>query len=324
MPDGSTSPSPTTRSMSENWPTCAGERAQPAPPTRSGSAHALGRRTRETLGRSSMPRSMSRKGVGHLLVDHPHHLLGGHAVGGERGHEGAGAGAHVDVELVDRAVDRQQVEARAGRRSRRRAPVNPPPPSTSAVLERRRPPPLRGSRSASRLCPRPRVELDDLAHPPGIVRRPVHATISPLPAARSPLLAVALVRRSRALLAPCAPRGARPDAAGRPRPSLERAMRQAPARGRARCVRDLDTGGTLFAIRPDTLRVPASVEKLYTTSTALLRFGPARPHPHRGARRRGARAPTAPATATSTCGAAATRPSAAPSSSAPPTARAPA
>ncbi len=39
-------------------------------------------------------------------------------------------------------------------------------------------------------------------------------------------------------------------------------------------VRDLDTKRTLFASRPDVARPPASVEKLYTTSTALLRFGP--------------------------------------------------
>ncbi|MDP9401048.1 MAG: D-alanyl-D-alanine carboxypeptidase, partial [Actinomycetota bacterium] len=38
-------------------------------------------------------------------------------------------------------------------------------------------------------------------------------------------------------------------------------------------VRDLATGETLFASRPDVPRLPASVEKLYTTSTALLRDG---------------------------------------------------
>ena len=53
---------------------------------------------------------MSRNGVGDLVVDHPHHLLGRDAVGGQRGDERAGARADVDVELVDRAVDRQQVE----------------------------------------------------------------------------------------------------------------------------------------------------------------------------------------------------------------------
>jgi D-alanyl-D-alanine carboxypeptidase/D-alanyl-D-alanine-endopeptidase (penicillin-binding protein 4) len=40
-------------------------------------------------------------------------------------------------------------------------------------------------------------------------------------------------------------------------------------------VVDLDTGRTLFAASARVGRLPASVEKLYTTSTALLRFGPA-------------------------------------------------
>jgi serine-type D-Ala-D-Ala carboxypeptidase/endopeptidase (penicillin-binding protein 4) len=40
-------------------------------------------------------------------------------------------------------------------------------------------------------------------------------------------------------------------------------------------VVDLDTGHALFASRSDTPRVPASVEKLYTSATALVRFGPA-------------------------------------------------
>jgi D-alanyl-D-alanine carboxypeptidase/D-alanyl-D-alanine-endopeptidase (penicillin-binding protein 4) len=38
-------------------------------------------------------------------------------------------------------------------------------------------------------------------------------------------------------------------------------------------VRDLDTGTALYARKEDVARPPASVEKLYTTSTALLRFG---------------------------------------------------
>lgn len=39
-------------------------------------------------------------------------------------------------------------------------------------------------------------------------------------------------------------------------------------------VVDLTTGQSLFAASPDVPRLPASVQKLYTTSTALLRFGP--------------------------------------------------
>src|SRR4051794_27053685 len=54
---------------------------------------------------------------------------------------------------------------------------------------------------------------------------------------------------------------------------LAREMRLAGARGGA-YVEDLDAGRTLFAAREDVARPPASVEKLYTTSTALLRLGP--------------------------------------------------
>ena len=39
-------------------------------------------------------------------------------------------------------------------------------------------------------------------------------------------------------------------------------------------VRDLTSSKTLYAARADLTRVPASVEKLYTTATALRRFGP--------------------------------------------------
>ncbi len=39
-------------------------------------------------------------------------------------------------------------------------------------------------------------------------------------------------------------------------------------------VQDLDSGQELFALRAGTARVPASVEKLYTTSTTLLKLGP--------------------------------------------------
>lgn len=39
-------------------------------------------------------------------------------------------------------------------------------------------------------------------------------------------------------------------------------------------VRDIDTGETLYARKETVPRPPASLDKLYTTSTALLRFGP--------------------------------------------------
>ncbi len=38
-------------------------------------------------------------------------------------------------------------------------------------------------------------------------------------------------------------------------------------------VRDLTIGRTLYSLAPNTPRLPASVEKIYTTSTALLRMG---------------------------------------------------
>ncbi|HYM56694.1 MAG TPA: D-alanyl-D-alanine carboxypeptidase/D-alanyl-D-alanine-endopeptidase [Solirubrobacteraceae bacterium] len=54
--------------------------------------------------------------------------------------------------------------------------------------------------------------------------------------------------------------------------ALDRQMRHAGAGSGALAV-DLDSGDQLYAVRADTPRVPASVEKLYTTSTALTLFG---------------------------------------------------
>ena len=54
---------------------------------------------------------------------------------------------------------------------------------------------------------------------------------------------------------------------------LTREMRLAgPASGAY--VRDLDSGQQLFALRENIPRIPASVQKLYTTASALLRLGP--------------------------------------------------
>ncbi|MEA2234939.1 MAG: hypothetical protein QOD83_4755 [Solirubrobacteraceae bacterium] len=39
-------------------------------------------------------------------------------------------------------------------------------------------------------------------------------------------------------------------------------------------VRDMDSGEELFALRENVVRIPASVQKLYTTAAALLRLGP--------------------------------------------------
>jgi D-alanyl-D-alanine carboxypeptidase/D-alanyl-D-alanine-endopeptidase (penicillin-binding protein 4) len=77
-------------------------------------------------------------------------------------------------------------------------------------------------------------------------------------------LAVLLV----AVLAPSA------EAAGRSATvtALDRQMSRAGS-GSGAYVVDLDSGAALYARAPDVPRIPASVNKLYTTSTALLRYG---------------------------------------------------
>lgn len=54
---------------------------------------------------------------------------------------------------------------------------------------------------------------------------------------------------------------------------MSREMRTAPAASGA-YVRDMNTGAELYARRENAVRIPASVEKLFTTSAALLRLGP--------------------------------------------------
>jgi D-alanyl-D-alanine carboxypeptidase/D-alanyl-D-alanine-endopeptidase (penicillin-binding protein 4) len=51
------------------------------------------------------------------------------------------------------------------------------------------------------------------------------------------------------------------------RTKLGREMRQAPASSGA-YVRDMNSGEELYALREDAVRIPASVEKLFTTSSA--------------------------------------------------------
>jgi serine-type D-Ala-D-Ala carboxypeptidase/endopeptidase (penicillin-binding protein 4) len=65
-------------------------------------------------------------------------------------------------------------------------------------------------------------------------------------------------------------------------PPAEQALQQSLSQGMAMggsssgaYVVDLGTGQVLFSQSPDTGRLPASLEKIYTTSTALLRLGPA-------------------------------------------------
>jgi D-alanyl-D-alanine carboxypeptidase/D-alanyl-D-alanine-endopeptidase (penicillin-binding protein 4) len=55
--------------------------------------------------------------------------------------------------------------------------------------------------------------------------------------------------------------------------SLNAGMRSAGSQSSAE-VEDLSSGATLYAHEANVARIPASVEKLYTTATALERFGP--------------------------------------------------
>src|SRR5919197_3697917 len=54
--------------------------------------------------------------------------------------------------------------------------------------------------------------------------------------------------------------------------ALDRQMNKAGS-GSGAYVLDLDSGATLYARAPDVPRIPASVNKLYTTSAALVRYG---------------------------------------------------
>ncbi len=83
-----------------------------------------------------------------------------------------------------------------------------------------------------------------------------------------PRLSLALATALLALLLPAGAALAHSSLAHTLRADIKQA-----GRGASADVVDLTTGQTLFSERADTPRLPASVEKLYTTSTALLRFG---------------------------------------------------
>ena len=68
-----------------------------------------------------------------------------------------------------------------------------------------------------------------------------------------------------------------PPAAAIDAPTLQRSLtREAQQAGAfsGAYARDLGSGQDLVAVRPDAPRIPASVEKLFVTSSALLRYGP--------------------------------------------------
>src|SRR3954470_14865085 len=136
-------------------------------------------------------------------------------------------------------------------------PVKPPPPSTSAVFEDRR-----------RRCGRP--------PPPWLGRSFAPASrLTTLPMQRPSLMAprrqaVRLACALCVVLGLAAPASAlSPPSAAR---ELARALRPAGGASGALVV-DLTTRATIYRAKATVRRMPASVEKLYTTSTALLRLG---------------------------------------------------
>ena len=198
----------------------------------------------------------------HLLVDDPHHLLGRHAVGGQRGDERAGGRADVDVELVDGAVDRQQVERAQGADLVDRA-------REAAAAEHERG--LRAPRRRGAAAPfaAAAVELDDVVHrtgecrdrsgPPALVSyggAPNSGVCSSSPSCSSRPRPPPRSTPTRSARASCA----RWRAAG----SADRRLRREPRDGRRSSSRSA----------PTPARIPASVEKLFVTATALLRCGP--------------------------------------------------
>ena len=221
---------------------------------------------------------MSRNGDGDLVVDHAHHLLGRHAVGRERRDQRARARADVDVELVDRAVDRQQVE-----RPQRADLVDRAREAAAAEHERR----LGAGRAAARLAARgggargalarAALELHDLAHLPpetSSARRRLpgrdfravrgfrtldDAFHGPDRHARLPARRPRARRRLGGVAVRDGPRAGGADACRRPQ------LRRGGGRPRHRPADLLRAGGTP--------RMPASVQKLYTSATALRRFG---------------------------------------------------
>src|SRR4029077_15265786 len=100
---------------------------------------------------------------GHPVVDHLHHFVRGDAVGEHRGDEGTGAGADVDVEVVDRAVDREQVEGT------QRADLVDAAGKTAAAEHQGR---LRGALATfAAFAPGGGLDVYDLAHKHGLSQR---------------------------------------------------------------------------------------------------------------------------------------------------------
>ena len=76
-----------------------------------------------------------------------------------------------------------------------------------------------------------------------------------------------------ALLAVAVPSGAQAAGPAKTKRILAQQMAQAGGYSGA-YVLNLDTGEALYARNADAARIPASVEKLYTSAAALMRYGP--------------------------------------------------
>ena len=265
MPDGSPSASPTARSITEVSPRLRDEVA--------GQAQQPQRHQRGALGELEQVGAHQRAAVDvpergrHLLVDHPHHLLGGDAVGRQAGHEGAGARAHVDVELVDRAVDGQQVE-----RPQRADLVDPAGEAAAAEHQRGLgpAPPARGLPGCRLPALGRLLELDYFAHPQPIIPYRVDARDAPRslhPAGSAVVSPAAGGRR--------AP-GPRPRSEARAESALRATLAghmAAAGRFSGAYVVNTTDGRVVFQRRARQARILASNTKLFTTATALARFG---------------------------------------------------
>src|SRR5918998_4004866 len=136
------------------------------------------------------------------------------------------------------------------------APVKPPPPRTSAVLELRRRRVLVSSLTTLPMGARSLLAgLRDFAAPGGFGTRMLRIAV----------LACALL---------CAVAASSAEAAGlaKTKRILRAQMAKAGAYAGAHVV-ELETGRALYTEDGSVPRIPASVEKLYTTAAALRSFG---------------------------------------------------
>ncbi len=225
--------------------------------------------------------SMSLKGTLPWRVTTLHHLLGRDPVGAERRDEGPGRGADVDVEVVDGAVDREQVECAQGADL-----IDPAREAASAQHERGLVPSRPGTAVerggltdaargqttpavlGDRFRFRGRFQLDNLPH-----ARPLYAAVPGIGPAKLPFPLRGLLLAVTAGLLLGAGTGSARAATTPLAADLARQLSLAGPHDGA-YVYDLSTGQTLFSDRATTARPPASVEKLYTATTALQLLGP--------------------------------------------------